>query len=264
MLLGVYIFDLFEYTAAGEPIDIVTFANNNPAVVHECAFVWDGVGEVPAPADVISVKPLGSIPVALGTEYEDISFPADVEVEVQYVDANDPIQMFVDVVWSAAEDAVPPYNAEAPDTYAFTGSLLLPDHICNPMGLFATVDVELGFLSASVSDLYRDDVDVEEGVRKLFHFEPGEGDPGGVYNLELSMSKVNAVFGDISGYQLKLVVDGVVVIGDTGAGLPEDLTDVFIIETEYAVLPAIQEGNQTEPITINPQTLAEGTVWLVN
>ena len=131
-------------------------------------------------------------------------------------------------------------------------------------GANITVQVEMDAVvlpSAPVSDLYRDtaqaiyDGQIWNGVEQVVP---------GVYNVELSMSKIEAVFGDISGYQLKLLVDGVVVIGDTGAGLPEDLTDSFIIEIEYAVLPSVQEGNQTEAITINPQTLAEGTVWLFN
>ena len=110
-------------------------------------------------------------------------------------------------------------------------------------------------LSALLADLYReDDPDLFFGIRTLV---------GGVFNVELSMDKVLEIFGDISGsgYQLKFMFDEIVIIGQDAE---ENLIDMFLIETTYALLPAVQQGNQTEDITINISILLGSTVWLVN
>ena len=108
-----------------------------------------------------------------------------------------------------------------------------------------------------LSALYREGVGVfyEDvvcwGVREIL---------GGVYNVELEMDKILKNWGDISGFSLQLTVDGNVIKGiDAG----ERMIDTFLVTTEYAVLPAIQQGMQDQRITINPITLAEGTVSLV-
>ena len=111
--------------------------------------------------------------------------------------------------------------------------------------------------SLPLSALYREGVGVfyEEvvcwGVREIL---------GGVYNVELEMDKILENWGDISGHSLQLTIDGKVIKGiDAG----DRIIDTFLLTAEYAVLPAIQQGMQDQRITVNPITLAEGTVSLV-
>ncbi len=119
------------------------------------------------------------------------------------------------------------------------------------------VTVEFEAITAQVSELYRDGVSalyegtVYNGIRELV---------GGVYNVELEMSKITAKFGDISGYSLRLIIDDEAVQGEDGDA---NIIDTFIVEEEYAVLPAVQQGIQDEGITINPATLAEAIVLMI-
>lgn len=110
-------------------------------------------------------------------------------------------------------------------------------------------------VSAPVSELYREGVSVfydgkaRNGVRELVL---------GVYNVELDLNKSIEKFGNISSQdQLQLLIEGKIVKGECK---DTQQRSSFIIETEYAVLPAIQQGIQTEDIIINPKTLAEAIV----
>ena len=72
------------------------------------------------------------------------------------------------------------------------------------------------------------------------------------------MNKSIEKFGNISSQdQLQLLIEGKIVKGECK---DTQQRSSFIIETEYAVLPAIQQGIQTEDIIINPKTLAEAIV----
>ncbi|MFO8191314.1 MAG: hypothetical protein R6U08_00835, partial [Bacillota bacterium] len=111
--------------------------------------------------------------------------------------------------------------------------------------------------SAPVSDLYREGVKTDYnsqeclGVKTVFE--------GSVWNVELSLTKITDLFGDITGKTLKLMIDGEYVIG----GSDIDPYNFFVIEDDYAVLPAIQQAMNTT-ITIDPETLANATVVLLD
>ncbi|MGI6703751.1 MAG: InlB B-repeat-containing protein [Clostridia bacterium] len=144
------------------------------------------------------------------------------------------------------------------------------DITINPQNLARAVvvltEAELG--SATVSELSRDSTSV--GYDEVFYNGIREVVSGSVYNVELDMDKVQDSFGDISGCIMQLRIDGKVVIGEDSS---ENKIYSFIIKDgegeegeggRYAILPAVQQGNQTEGITINPRTLGEAMVFLVN
>lgn len=129
----------------------------------------------------------------------------------------------------------------------------------NPEALASAtvVKVSVDPLSAPVSELYKDgigeyyDSTICHGVNKVVP---------GVYNIELGMSKVIARFGDISNKELQLKIDGIVI---KGQNKHENIIDTFVVDSDNIYLPAIQQGHQVESVTINPATLAGGTVYIV-
>jgi len=134
----------------------------------------------------------------------------------------------------------------------------------NPENLARAVVVltKVEFEPVPVSELSRDSTSV--GYEGEFYYGIREVTKGSVYNVELDMKKVEARFGDISGYKLQLRIDGKAVNGEDDM---DNKVNYFIIREiqgeRYAVLPAIQQGIQDAEITINPRTLGEAMVFLV-
>jgi hypothetical protein len=115
--------------------------------------------------------------------------------------------------------------------------------------------------SALVSDLYREGAityyDSQECLGVSTTLE------GSIWSVELSLTKITDIFGDITGKTLKLMIDDEYIIGGSNI----DPCYSFIIEYDhpegaYAILPAIQQAMNTK-VTINPETLAGATVVLL-
>ncbi|MBN2980357.1 Ig-like domain-containing protein [Cohnella algarum] len=87
-------------------------------------------------APVESVSGLANIPVANGTELSSVGLPTEVEVTLSNGDTAN-----ADVTWDGGS---PAYNGNVAGTYAFTGTLTLPEGVSNPDGLTAKVNVVVG------------------------------------------------------------------------------------------------------------------------
>src|SRR5699024_3874557 len=87
------------------------------------------------PLEIVDVEALTDITVDLGTDYDHIGLPDQVEVEL-----DDGSKRQFDGDWDNGD---PVYDENTPGEYAFTGSLNLPNEISNKDDLQAVVNVVL-------------------------------------------------------------------------------------------------------------------------
>jgi len=87
------------------------------------------------PLEIVSVYPLSSVTVALGTPFGSIPFPSTVMVEL-----SNGFDVLLGVInWQTAPGVI--YNPSLPGTYSCGGDLVLPTNITNPLNLMAEADV---------------------------------------------------------------------------------------------------------------------------
>ncbi len=93
--------------------------------------------EEPEPKYITAVQDFDILVVPLGTPLDELELPAVAEVEL---DGDPEDTATLGVNWEAAE---PPYDADTPGIYPFTGHLVLTGYIENPDGLTASIEVEV-------------------------------------------------------------------------------------------------------------------------
>jgi len=122
----------YDYTVTKDGYEDAT---GTVAVVDEDVTEEVTLEAVVEPLEVVSVEPIDDIEVALGTPFEELDLPEEVEVTL---DNDEETTRDLEVDWAAAEED---YDADEAGVYELEGELVLPEDVINPDEHVAEVNV---------------------------------------------------------------------------------------------------------------------------